>query len=349
MKAIEGKLKGINIDIWQGKDKDGNLKNYYKIVNKVIDAHNNLNTIINKNGKITQKVSANIQNVSTETHKYTKKNGELVTRIKEVNSAGQTFYTQINQTENELGEITRITQKYDAQNHKLGEAIKEVYQDETKLTQAQKARAEALTQEVNTTKEFNTLEKGIIVAVKEEAQVVTDADGKITSLTKTTKSWKDTNGYLHESIVTVDQDGKQVGRTIENIKKAEQNTAKQTQEFGQQAQTLGERFANMVKNFATFYVATLPTQLFRQAISESVQLVKDFDKALIEFQKVSSYSGETLDAYTDKLARMGEVTGSTMTAMVEASTEFKKSGYTEEDSAKLASIAEINTICLVIG
>ena len=341
IKAIEGKLKGINIDIWQGKDKDGNLKNYYKIVNKVIDAHNNLNTVINKNGKITQKVSANIQNISTETHKYTKKNGELVTRIKEVNSAGQTFITRITQSENELGEITKITQKYDAQNHKLGEAIKEVYQDETKLTKAQKERAEALTKEVNTTNEFTKKINGITTSFKEESKVVTDANGKITSLTKTTKSWKDANGYLHESIVTVDQDGKQVGRTIENIRKAERDTAKQTQEFGQQAQTLGERFANMVKNFATFYVATLPTQLFRQAISESVQLVKDFDNALIEFRKVSDLSGESLDAYTDKLARMGEVTGSTMTAMVEASTEFKKSGYSEEDSAELASIAEM--------
>ena len=38
---------------------------------------------------------------------------------------------------------------------------------------------------------------------------------------------------------------------------------------------------------------------------------------------------------------MGEVTGSTMQAMVEASTEFRKSGFTDEDSAKLASIAEM--------
>lgn len=56
---------------------------------------------------------------------------------------------------------------------------------------------------------------------------------------------------------------------------------------------------------------------------------------------MSDLSGESLDAYTDKLARMGEVTGSTMTAMVEASTAFKKSGYSDEDSAELAQIAEM--------
>ena len=280
LKKLQAKIKTVKVSVAT----DGKVDKVTKKIYEVVDALGNLHKIVDNGKTKVDTLTKKIQNIATETHKYTKKNGDLVTQIKEVNSEGQTFITRITQSENELGEITKITQKYDAQNHKLGEAIKEVYQDETKLTKAQKERAEALKQEVNTAREFTTFEKGVVTAVKEEAQVVTDANGKIKSLTKTTKTWEDLNGYLHESIVTIDQDGKQVGRTIENIKKAEQDTAKQTQEFGQQAQTLGERFANMVKNFATFYVATLPTQLFRQAISESVQLVKDFDNALIELK-----------------------------------------------------------------
>lgn len=280
LKKLQGRIKSIKVSVTE----DGNLGTIKKKIYDVVDALGNLHRVVDNNGKKTDTIIKKIQNIATETHKYTKKNGDLLTTIREVNSEGQTFITRITQSENELGEITKITQKYDAQNHKLGEAIKEVYQDETKLTKAQKARAEALTQEVNTTNEFTKKINGITTSFKEEAKVVTDANGKITSLTKTTKSWKDANGYLHESIVNVDQDGKQVGRTIENIRKAERKTTNQTQEFGKQAETLGTKFSNMMKNFATFYVATLPTQLFRQAISESVQLVKDFDNALIELK-----------------------------------------------------------------
>ena len=292
-------------------------------IKKVDTDAKKLNNTFHKTKEIVETFKDGLDTVTKTTFKQLNENGEEEKIVK-----------TIREHIDEKGRLIQTTKVY---NETLQQSIS---YDEKIIDNAVK-RGNAIKNVKNITQEYNTLENGFITAVKEEIATTTKANGEIETVTKTTKSWKDANGYLHESITTVDKDGKQVGATIENIKKAEQGTAKQTQEFGQQAQTLGERFANMVKNFATFYVATLPTQLFRQAISESVQLVKDFDNALIEFQKVSSYSGETLDAYTDKLARMGEVTGSTMTAMVEASTEFKKSGYSEEDSAELASIAEM--------
>lgn len=292
-------------------------------IKKVDTDAKKLNNTFHKTKEIVETFKDGLDTVTKTTFKQLNENGEEEKIVK-----------TIREHIDEKGRLIQTTKVY---NETLQQSIS---YDEKIIDNAVK-RGNAIKNVRNITQEYNTLENGFITAVKEEIATTTKANGEIETVTKTTKSWKDANGYLHESITTVDKDGKQVGATIENIKKAEQDTAKQTQEFGQQAQTLGERFANMVKNFATFYVATLPTQLFRQAISESVQLVKDFDNALIEFRKVSDLSGESLDAYTDKLARMGEVTGSTMTAMVEASTAFKKSGYSDEDSAKLASIAEM--------
>ena len=84
----------------------------------------------------------------------------------------------------------------------------------------------------------------------------------------------------------------------------------------------------------------MPIRALQNGISNAVETVKEFDSALIEFRKVSDLAGESLTRYVAKLAEMGEITGSTMQAMVEASTEFRKSGFTDEDSAKLAVIAE---------
>ena len=69
--------------------------------------------------------------------------------------------------------------------------------------------------------------------------------------------------------------------------------------------------------------------------------VKEFDDTLVEFRKVSDLSGDSLTAYIQKLAKLGETTGNTMTSMVEAATEFKKSGYSDEDAAALANVASI--------
>ena len=76
-------------------------------------------------------------------------------------------------------------------------------------------------------------------------------------------------------------------------------------------------------------------------MSEAIQVTNDFDAAMVEFKKVTDTTGLSLDAYTEKLGQLGEATASTTTEMLSASTEFSKSGYGAEDSAKLAQIANL--------
>lgn len=78
-----------------------------------------------------------------------------------------------------------------------------------------------------------------------------------------------------------------------------------------------------------------------QLTQEAVQTIKEFDDALTEMKKVCDLSGESLEKYTKQLGELGQELGRTRTEMVESAQEFLKSGYSEEDSARLAKVSEM--------
>lgn len=74
-------------------------------------------------------------------------------------------------------------------------------------------------------------------------------------------------------------------------------------------------------------------------ISSMVDEVFDLDSALTNFKKVSDLSGDSLNEYVSRLSDMGNEVGRTGSEMVEASTEFRKNGFNDEDAATLAQVA----------
>ena len=144
-------------------------------------------------------------------------------------------------------------------------------------------------------------------------QDVTSADGKLQGVVKT--------------MTKFDAQGRELNTTITQSTK--------------HVKTWGQEFADSFGKVLRFGTITAIIGGFTKAMSDAVDVVKEFDSTLVEFRKVSDLAGDSLTAYTQKLAEMGEVTGSTMTAMVSAATEFKKSGYSDEDAATLASVAEM--------
>ena len=108
---------------------------------------------------------------------------------------------------------------------------------------------------------------------------------------------------------------------------------------GKAVKSLGADFVDTFGKVAKFGAITAVIGAFTGAVAEAGKTVKEFDDTLVEFRKVSDLSGDSLTEYTKKLAEMGEVTGSTMTSMVSAATEFKKSGFSDEDSATLAGVS----------
>ena len=156
------------------------------------------------------------------------------------------------------------------------------------------------------------------------------------STTKLNEKFKPFNKEVKQS----SQNLSETAKTAKQASGSITNLGEVTSKAGTQVKSLGQSFGDIVTKVGKFYLATKPIQMMQKAFDDAVETVKEFDDTLVEFRKVSDLSGDSLTAYTQELAKMGEVTGSTMTSMVAAATEFKKSGYSDEDAATLASVAE---------
>lgn len=78
-----------------------------------------------------------------------------------------------------------------------------------------------------------------------------------------------------------------------------------------------------------------------EAISSMIGQVKELDSAVTEFKKVSDLSGDALDDYVSKLADAGSTVARTGSEMVSAATQFRKSGFTDQEAAQLATISSM--------
>ena len=190
------------------------------------------------------------------------------------------------------------------------------------------------------TRQFAGNLNGINTNVTQVTKTTTDTAGHIRQVIKETHEWTDANGRLHQTIRTLNERGEQIAPTLRTIDDNIRNVGNDSQESAGQVTSFGQALSQSFTRLVSYYIADAPIRALRESLSEAITTVKEFDSALIEFKKVSDLTGESLTNYVAKLAEMGEVTGSTMQAMVEASTEFRKSGFSDEDSAKLASIAE---------
>jgi phage-related minor tail protein len=128
-------------------------------------------------------------------------------------------------------------------------------------------------------------------------------------------------------------------------------TGKNTKPFktyiagAQQAEKANKRFGastiDITKKVIQFGATTAVIRGVTSGIGDAVQNVFELDGALTEFKKVSDLSGKGLEDYTDKAFKVGRTVAKTGTEMVQAATEFKKSGFNEKDSIELARVASM--------
>lgn len=173
------------------------------------------------------------------------------------------------------------------------------------------------------------------------------------SATTRIREYTNAQGYAVKETQQFNAVGEKVGETVKEMTKdltkeesevkkdteAKRQNTKTTNEMSNANKNLGQSFADIVAKVSKFYLATLPVQTMQKTISEAVETVKEFDKAITEMGKVSDYSGERLRQYTRDLADMGTEVARTMTDMTEATTGWIKAGYSEEDASKLAKFS----------
>ena len=117
------------------------------------------------------------------------------------------------------------------------------------------------------------------------------------------------------------------------------NTGKEVEKSTGKLRAFGTETLHVSKKVVQFGAVTAVIRGVTSGFSDMVQKTFELDAALTEFKKVSDLSGKGLEQYTDKAFRMGRSVAKTGTEMIEAATEFRKSGFNDQDSLKLGQVA----------
>lgn len=110
-------------------------------------------------------------------------------------------------------------------------------------------------------------------------------------------------------------------------------------------QTAGNSFASSfgraIKERFKYSIANALIYGTQNAVKSMVNNVMELDKAQTEFRKVSDLSGASLEKFTDQAFKAGQTVAKTGTEIVQAATEFRKSGFSDQDSLQLAKVASM--------
>lgn len=146
-----------------------------------------------------------------------------------------------------------------------------------------------------------------------------------------------------------EQEQARLNQQLEREAKAQKKATQYTEKHATAERTLGnetKKNTNIFKNFtdtflkmAKFNTINLIYDSLIDSMRSVIEVTNEFDKAMTEFKKVTDTSNLSLQEYVNTLGELGDKVGRSQTQLLEASTEFSKSGYSPEDSARLAQIA----------
>lgn len=103
---------------------------------------------------------------------------------------------------------------------------------------------------------------------------------------------------------------------------------------------LGSEMVTTIGKVLKFAAATAVIMAFKQAVSEAVEIIHNFDDSLTEFNKVTDFTDKQLKSLIADLGEVGKTVARTTTEMVDAATEFAKSGnYSESQLVALSKTA----------
>ena len=355
MQRISTKIKTGLKGSFEGQDYSDLIKTVETYKNKIGDVQERT-AIFTKTGELLtstlQTVAYGIKDVTTTTESYIQKIDGVDTKVtmvsKTMTDTSGKIHTVNEETKewvNLSGEVITQTTKTDENLEQLGATVTNVSNDIKKATKL--------------TKEF-----------AEEARKANMDSALVSTTTKTSKGkvtqFGDTSGKEYRALITtieqIDAAGKKTIKTIQEFTNSEGQLVRQTRVTDENLKKIAEdeiivgenakkgsngvnslnwSLSDAFRRLANFYLASLPIRLFQTAITDTVQVVKDFDSAITEMGKVSDYSGEKLQSYTRKLADLGTEVARTQTEMTEAATGWLKAGYSEEDAALLSKYSAL--------
>ena len=206
-------------------------------------------------------------------------------------------------------------------------------------------------------KEFNDWSNRVQAQVnKNPIKVKIDLDGQ--QYEKSIETWIGKNHDLIEVTKLVNVATKQEFEYISKVEDGMSRVAKSVAEQTSQTQRLTnaqgklntqvkssvsifQDFANTFVKMAKFNTINMIYDGITSSLSKCVEITNDFNSAMIEFKKVTDTSNLSLTSYVKTLDELGETVGFDRTEMLEAATEFSKSGFDADAAAQLARVSSL--------
>lgn len=298
------------------------------------------------------KITESIKNTNTEILKFVNQfDGSMNTITTTTNSAGNKIRTEVKEISDAFGTITKTTQQYQEINgafQKMGEAITVVTQDMVKYEKQAQKQLEIDKLVAKEKEKLIEKEKQLSQAEKEKMANVTKTTSQTEAIVNGTKALVTTmteeNSLGKRVTTTITEYTDSMGRAVKETQKFDEQGKQLSgtlKEISQSAKITSQSFTDIVGKVAKFYVATLPIQAFQTAITETIDIIKEFNGATTDLRKVSDLEGESLAEYTSELADLGTEVGRTKTEMTQLAAVAKQAGYSDEDAKTLTKVASI--------
>lgn len=175
--------------------------------------------------------------------------------------------------------------------------------------------------------------KGQIKQFQQSTKLTFDTSGVKTGA-KTVSTFSDATGKAYKNVELFNAKGEKVSGTLTQVG----GTATTA---GGKIKAMGSGFVSTLGKVVKFGAATAIISAVTSAISAGIDAVTEYDDAITQFKKVSDLSGDSLTEYGVKLGKMGESVAKSRNEMIESATEYKKSGYSDSDSATLAKVSSL--------
>ena len=169
---------------------------------------------------------------------------------------------------------------------------------------------------------------------------MSDFEGNVlstkTSFDTTTTRYTDNAGKMLTVTEKMINGQKQYKASLKEVNSAVETNAKQ-------ADTWKYSWSKAFQSFTTYMSVTTVFYQIINTTKDMIQEVTDLDSALVELQKVSSLTGNSLQQFVEDAYTAAEGVAKTGTEMVEAATEFSKAGYDDSQILQLGELALMYT------
>lgn len=107
------------------------------------------------------------------------------------------------------------------------------------------------------------------------------------------------------------------------------------------AETLGQKLSRLFKEHFQTAIAMAGVAMVKQGLREVYDNVVEIDTALTELRKVSSMTSSEMNDFLDSAASKARELGVSISDYINSTADWKRLGYTDEDSAELARISAL--------